>query len=89
MAGPNDPDSYERAELEQRVGTGLSPEPPRPPPSRRRFGRLLDILDPHHGVIGQAVRVPCSWRHHDLGGLSCAKPTGCRCFSSSMSSGAP
>lgn len=45
MAGPNDPDSYERAELEQRVRAGLSPEPPSPPLSRRRFGRLLDFLD--------------------------------------------
>lgn len=45
MAGPNDPDSYERTELEQRVRAGQSPEPPNQPPSRRRFGRLLDILD--------------------------------------------
>ncbi|MCL4241872.1 MAG: hypothetical protein KJ048_11020 [Dehalococcoidia bacterium] len=45
MAGPNDPDSYERAELEQRVRAVLSFEPPNPPRSRRRFGRLLDILD--------------------------------------------
>jgi hypothetical protein len=45
MAGPNDPDSYERAELEQRVRAGLSPEPPNPPPSRRRFGRILDFLE--------------------------------------------
>lgn len=45
MAGPNDPDSYERAELEQRVRAGLDPGPPSPPPSRRRFGRILDFLD--------------------------------------------
>lgn len=45
MAGPNDPDSYDRAELEQRVRAGLSPEPPSPPLSRRRFGRILDVLE--------------------------------------------
>lgn len=45
MAGPNDPESYERAELEQRVRAGLSPEPPNLPPSRRRFGRILDFLE--------------------------------------------
>lgn len=45
MAGPNDPDSYERAELEQRVRAGLVPEPPSSAPSRWRFGRLLDFLD--------------------------------------------
>ncbi len=45
MAGPNEPDSYERAELEQRVRAGLDPGPPSPPPSRRRFGRVLDFLE--------------------------------------------
>ena len=45
MTGPNDPDSFERAELEQRVRAGLSPEPPNTPPSRRRFGHILDIPD--------------------------------------------
>ena len=45
MAGPNAPESFERAEPEQQVRAGLSPEPPIPPPSRRRFGRLLDFLD--------------------------------------------
>lgn len=45
MAGPNDPESYERAELEQRFRVGLDPAPPSPPPSRRRFGRILDILE--------------------------------------------
>jgi hypothetical protein len=45
MTGLNDPDSYERAELEQRVRAGLDPGAPNPPKSRRRFGRILDILD--------------------------------------------
>lgn len=45
MAGPHDPDSYGRSEFEQRVRAGLSPEPPNRPRSRRRLGRLLDILD--------------------------------------------
>ena len=45
MNGINDPDNYERAELEHRLRAGLDPLPPAPPPSRRRFGRVLDLLD--------------------------------------------
>ncbi|GMV84737.1 MAG: hypothetical protein AMXMBFR80_05950 [Dehalococcoidia bacterium] len=45
MAGPNDPDSYDRAELEQRVRAGLDPGSSSPPPSRRGFGRILDFLE--------------------------------------------
>ncbi len=54
MAAPNDPESYERAELEQRVRAGLSPEPPNPPLSRRRFGRILDFLDASRAGSGAA-----------------------------------
>jgi hypothetical protein len=54
--GSNDPDNYERAELEHRLRAGLDPLPPAPPPSRRRFGRVLDLLDALVRSLGGANR---------------------------------
>lgn len=62
MNGINDPDSYQRAELEHRLRAGLDPLPPGPPPSRRRLGRVLDFLDALVRSLGGAN--PWGQRRH-------------------------